>query len=141
MHYTPRRTCEGNRFGGFIIIQRDGGYDMTTGELTVYCGCEPVVDAEYQTDSDTPSPSVAIANAIAEAAGVDPLELPPLYGHVDIGALDAFLGAMTEPRTPGAILSFQIGTWNVFVRVDGKIRVCDATRSTAPKPAFESFTG
>lgn len=110
---------------------------METGELAVYRGCQPVVDARYDT-GDTHRPSTVIINAVSEAAEIDPMDLPPLHKVVDLDAVDALFARNGGHDTPEALLSFQIETWNVFVRADGRIRVCDATQPTEPTPVFES---
>ncbi len=108
---------------------------METGNLTVYRGCTPVVDASYNADNDR-SPSEVIIEALAEAAGSDPVELPPLYEFVDPDALDALFDRHDGAEDAEALISFKVDTWNVFVRADGRIRVCDATRPTDPEPIF-----
>lgn len=109
---------------------------MSEGQLTVYRNCKPIIDVEYQKGDDTPSPSVAIVNAVAKAAGVDPLDLPPLYESVDTDALDNLFGKHDGVEAAETIFSFRLDKWNVFVRGDGRIRVCDATRNTEPEPVF-----
>ena len=109
---------------------------MAEGQLTVYRSCEPILESKYQKGGDTPSPSVAIINAVAEAAGVDPLELPPLYESIDTDALDNLFGDLNGVNAAEKILSFRLDKWNVFVSGDGRIRVCDATRPTEPVPVF-----
>lgn len=104
---------------------------------TVYRGCTPVVDAYYGSSNDR-SPSEVIVEALAEAAGIDPLELPPLYEFVDTDALNALFDRHDGAEDAGALLSFTVDTWNVFVRADGRIRVCDATRPTEPEPIFDA---
>jgi hypothetical protein len=106
------------------------------GQLLVYRGCRPVVDAEYDFRSDS-SVTEAIIWALADAVGVDPTALPPLFDHVDPDALNA-LFSRRGSDAGDTILSFQVDTWNVFVRSDGRIRVCDGTQLTAPEPVFES---
>jgi hypothetical protein len=106
---------------------------MTTADRSIYRGCTPVIDAEYSETSNQP-PSEVIVDAIATAAGVDPLELPPLYEFVDPDALNSLF---RHDGATDALLSFTVDTWNVFVRGDGKIRVCDATRPTDPEPIFD----
>lgn len=105
---------------------------MRNGDLTVYRGCTSVIDAEY--NGDRP-PTEAIIEAVATASGVDPLDLPPIYEFVDPDALNTFFDRHTG--APNAVLGFEIETWNVFVRADGKIKVCDSTRPVDPKPVFE----
>ncbi len=107
---------------------------MKKERLTVYRGCTPVVDAYCGSGTDR-TPTEAIIEALRKAAGVDPAELPPLYEFVDGDALDALFERHDSAE---ALLSFRVETWNVFVRTDGRIRVCDVTRPTDPKPVFES---
>jgi len=110
---------------------------MKQGELTVYRGCTPVADAQYGPESDR-SPAEVIVDALAEAAGIDPLDLPPLYEFVDGDALDNLFEEHDGAKDADALLSFRVETWNVFVRADGRIRICDGTRPTDPQPVFES---
>lgn len=112
---------------------------MDSGNLTVYRGCTPVVDAEYDIESDR-SPAEVIVEALASAADVDPLDLPPLYDFVDADALNALFENHDGADDAKLILSFQVDTWNVFVRADGRIRVCDGTRPTDPEPVFAPST-
>ena len=109
-------------------------------ELTVYRGCTPVADAKYEPEDGFTSVAETIALAIADAAGVDPTALPPLYDYVDPDALNAMFDRRDGSTDDTAILSFQVETWNVFVSTDGRVRVCDATRSTDPAPVFEVST-
>ncbi|QSG02779.1 HalOD1 output domain-containing protein [Natranaeroarchaeum sulfidigenes] len=110
---------------------------MGTGGLTVYRECTPVVDANYRSDNDR-SPAEVIVEAVAEAAETDPIELPPLYEFIDADALDALFDRHDGAEETEALLSFNVDTWNVFIRRDGRIRVCDATRPTDPEPVFDS---
>ncbi|WP_348610948.1 HalOD1 output domain-containing protein [Halobaculum rarum] len=109
------------------------------GKISVYRGCTPVVDAEYDFESDR-SATDAIIWALADAVGVDPTGLPPLFDYVDPDALNALFDSSVRRTDGDALLSFQVDTWNVFVRSDGRIRVCDATQPTDPEPVFESTT-
>ncbi|MGQ4557240.1 HalOD1 output domain-containing protein [Halobellus sp. GM3] len=106
------------------------------GELLVYRGCTPVVDAEYDFGNDS-SATEAVLRALADAAGVDPTELPPLFDYVDPDALNALFEPSDGVKNGDTLLSFRVETWNVFVRSDGRIRVCDATQPTEPEPVFE----
>jgi len=105
--------------------------------LSIYRGCTPVVDAEYDPESGS-SAAEAVIWALADAAGVDPTDLPPLFDYVDPDALDALFNHYERGADSDSIFNFQVDTWNVFVRSDGRIRVCDATRPTEPEPVFES---
>jgi len=110
---------------------------MDGGEMAVYRGCTPVVDAKYEFENGV-SVTETIIWALADAADVDPTTLPPLYDYVDPDALNAMFDRRDELTDDNALLSFQVDTWNVFVSSDGRIRVCDATRPTEPEPVFES---
>ena len=110
---------------------------MKDGGLTVYRGCTPVVDAYCGPDTDR-TPTEAVIEALGKAAGVDPVELPQLYEFVDGDALDALFERHGGAEAAEALLSFRVETWNVFVRADGRIRVCDATKATDPEPVFGS---
>lgn len=112
---------------------------MDSGQLTVYRGCTPVVDTQYG-GRDDQSPAEVIIDALAAAAGVDPIDLPPLYEFVDPDALDNMFNRHEGAEEAEALLSFKVDTWNVFVRADGRIRICDGTRPTDPKPVFENCT-
>lgn len=103
----------------------------STGQLTVYRECTPIVDARYVPDIDA-SPTEAIIEALAEATGVDPLEFPPLYEYVDPDAVNSLFDRQGKSRAAATVIGFQVDTWNVFVRADGRIRVCDATQPTDP---------
>ena len=110
---------------------------MEQDALTIYRGCTPVVDSQYGPESDR-SPAEVIIDALAEAAGVDPLELPPLYEFVDGDALDSLFEEHDGASDAEALLSFRVEHWNVFVRADGRVRICDGSQPTDPKPVFES---
>lgn len=107
----------------------------TAGELSLYRECSPVVDAEYRPEIDD-SPSQVVVTALADATGVDPMELPPLSEYVDFDALNSLFQEQNGAAAEKMTLCFQVSCWNVFVRGDGRIRVCDATRRTEPEPVF-----
>lgn len=112
---------------------------MGTSGLTVYRESMPIADTEYDPESDDSLVPV-IVEALAEATGKDPLELPPLYEHVDAEALNQLFAGHRKTVAGDAVLSFTVEKWNVFVRADGRIRVCDATHRTDPEPVFEANT-
>ena len=68
------------------------------------------------------TPTNAIIDALANAANVDPLALPPLYDSIDTEALNQ-LFADYDGANAEALMSFSVDDWNVFVRRDGQIRV------------------
>lgn len=112
----------------------------TRANLSIYRGCTPVIDAEYDPETES-SATETVIWALAEAVGVDPVELPPLYDYVDPDALNALFEGHDGATDRDNLLSFQVGTWNVFVCSDGRIRVCDATKPTDPEPVFGSSSG
>lgn len=109
---------------------------MHATQLNVCCECSPVVDARY--DGSDHSLSVVIVEALAEATGSDPTDLPPLYDVVDLEALDNVIDQSDAETAGHRVVSFSVKEWNVFVCDDGRIRVCDATEHTDPKPVFAS---
>lgn len=110
---------------------------MVNRQLHVYRSCTPVVSIRYETEGYQ-TPSMAIVEAVAEAEGIDPAELPPMYEIVDSDAVDRLFTSYDEAEESEAVLSFTHDHWNIFVRGDGEIRVCDATQSTDPEPIFGS---
>jgi hypothetical protein len=109
---------------------------MTDSQLELYRGCLPVVDAQYEPGSPE-TPTAAIVQTLATAADTDPTEVAPLYEAIDTDALDRLFANHSGDAAADAVLSFTVETWNVFVRADGSIRICDATRPTDPMPVFE----
>lgn len=109
----------------------------TTGELSIHRECSPVVDATYRPEIDD-SPAEVVITALADATGVDPVDLPPLGEYVDFDALNSLFERHDSAVDTDLTLCFQVSCWNVFVRSDGRIRVCDATQQTEPEPVFAS---
>jgi hypothetical protein len=72
--------------------------------------------------------------------GCTPLELPPLHDCVEPDALNKLFQHQGGSGTTETVLSFKMKNWNVFIRDDGCIRVCDGTRPTDPTPVFTSPT-
>lgn len=101
---------------------------------TIYRSCTPVVDTWYDVGSNRMVTEV-IVEALAEAEGVDETELTPLYETIDLDALSALLENCAETDRD-IIMGFKYETWNVFVRGDGRVRVCDTTREIEPEPVF-----
>lgn len=110
---------------------------MDEAQLDISCQCSPVVDAVYRPDTGG-SPVEAVVDALARAAGTEPTNLKPLYDAVDTEALNQLFADREMASDANAVLCFQFETWNVFVRDDGRIRVCDAIQSTEPEPVFEN---
>lgn len=101
----------------------------------LYRRCTPIVDVQYHHESDTTAVE-AVINAVSKAADVDPVSLPPLYDSIDPDLLTQLLSA--TGATSGTTVSFGLGEWNVFVRADGRIRVCDRTEQDETEPVFEA---
>lgn len=109
---------------------------MDSGTGTLYCSCTPVVDARYQPGGSA-TPAEVIIDAVADAANVEPLELPLLYEFIDPDALNTLFQKREGGVDSEAVLRFRINNWNVFVCSNGRIRVCDATQSINPEPVFD----
>lgn len=118
-----------------IIRPQRGGDMVALGELTVYRGCTAVVDGKCPSERGQ-SAIGAIALALADAIGEDPTDIPPLYQYIDPDALNAMFDRDSRLTSDNAVLGFQVENWNVFIRSDGHIRVCDGNRRTEPEPVF-----
>jgi hypothetical protein len=87
-----------------------------------------VNQALYDPESDREL-VIALAEAIADAKDVDPLdsaEMPPLYESLDIAAFeDTFFGPSGAERVPqdGGIVTFHYTGYRVALRADGWIFV------------------
>ncbi|MFC7248248.1 HalOD1 output domain-containing protein [Halomicroarcula sp. GCM10025324] len=73
----------------------------------------PVVDVEYETENNH-SPVQAIVTALADAADIDPVDLPPISEHVDPAALNALFDPHDRTTDGDTVLSFQVdpGTYS-----------------------------
>lgn len=111
---------------------------MSDHELSMNCGCTPVYDTRYEGDGE---PIVAVVEALATVEGVEPLEMEPLYDVIDGGAVDRLFEDHTAPTEAAKTLMFTVDGWNVFVRSDGSIRVCDPNVPDDSAPVFEKATG
>lgn len=110
---------------------------MGNRQLSVQCDCTPVADIRYRPDGDL-SPGAAVVTAISRAAGTPPLDLPPLHDSVDVDALEALLERGTDDAgTAGDLRCFTVEDWNVFVREDGRIRVCEPAPPAERSPVFD----
>lgn len=78
---------------------------------------------EERADSDI---STAVVLAVARASGTDPMELPPLYDHVDPDALDALVAHNTERSAQTNLaITFLFTGYEVTIRADGEIIVSE----------------
>lgn len=115
------------------MTSRYDQWRMTDEEVPLNCEYEPVISTDFE-DFTNQTPSEVIIEAVAAAAGVDPLELPSLYNYVDPDAVDTLVsgrGGAAEPT-----LKFKMRTWDILIRGDGKICVCDRSRPIDPQPVF-----
>lgn len=112
---------------------------QTNGQSTVYRSSAPVVDARYDGEVDATITEV-LAEALAEAEGEPPTDLDPLYGVVDLDALTRLVEGRDRNTDGEALFAFSVESWHVFVRSDGRIRVCDRGRTTDPAPVFAGGT-
>jgi len=98
-------------------------------------------DAVYETRHERGEESIVMATsrALAEAEGVDPEALPPLHESIDADALSRlFDRGDGVDRPTETLLSFRVGNWQVFIRGDGRLLVCDTTRPVDPTPVFDA---
>jgi len=102
---------------------------------TIYRTCSPVVDERYD-DAEDRTVSEVLVDALAEAEGADPTELPCLYETLDLDILTQLFEGRDGTDSPDAVLSFAFEQWSVFVRADGRILVCDGQQYTDPVPVF-----
>lgn len=109
------------------------------GKLNIYRSCTPVVDAVYERDSER-TITETLVYALAEAEGVDAMDLPSIYDAIDLDAIANLFAEHDGAADAHALLTFTFGIWNVFVRADGRIRVCDGTQDTSPEPVFDGST-
>lgn len=65
----------------------------------------------------------AVVDAVAEAKGVDPLELEPLYTVVDPDALNNMFRPAVGSASSALELSFSMEGCEVVVRGDGEVAV------------------
>lgn len=106
-----------------------------SGDLSVYRRCPLVVEEKYDPATDQ-SIAECIIMALADAEDVPPTALPPLYDAIDLEAVEQLFERHTGLAGTGAFLSFQYERWNVFVRADGRIQICDGTEHTDAVPVF-----
>lgn len=107
-----------------------------TEQLSVYRSCAPVVDAWYDPDG-TLTLTAALADALAEAKGLHATELPPLFDVIDLDAIVKLFEGQDGAAAADAFLGFTYENWNVFIRADGRIRVCDGNQLVEPEPVFD----
>jgi hypothetical protein len=107
---------------------------MADTDQTVYRRSTPVVTSWYDRDSEE-SISEAIIGALAEAEGICETEVAPMYETIDLDAVNRLFASYGE-TSDSVLLNFSFENWDVFVRADGRIRVCDGARFTDPESVF-----
>jgi hypothetical protein len=95
-----------------------------------------VVDARFEKGGEE-TITDALVGALAAAEGVEVTDVDPVYEAVDLDALERLFGDHGGAADAEGLYSFTFDTWNVFVRADGRIRVCDGTRHVEPAPVFD----
>jgi len=75
-------------------------------------------DDRAETNGDVPI-DARVAEAVAEAKGVDALDLDPIYGVIDPDALDAVVQSMGSEGS----VAFEYEGFSVTVTGDGRIDV------------------
>ena len=106
-------------------------------ELALYRSCSVVSETFYEPEGGR-TLTEAFVDAVAEAEGVTPTELPSLYGSIDLDALTTLMTNSSKAVDAELLLGLRMNRWNVFVSSDGRIRVCDATEETrSPEPIFD----
>lgn len=103
--------------------------------------CTPIVETRFSaTDNASRSIVDALTTALAEVRGVDVTELDPLYDTVDLEALSALFEGPARVQDSGATFRFPYRQWVVIVRGDGRIQVCEESRTGDDDEGQEAFT-
>ena len=67
-------------------------------------------------------PSERVVRGVSNAAGCDPLELPPLFGAIDPDALDATIRSLSD-----GTVSFRFVGYDVTVDSHGEIELTEVS--------------
>lgn len=81
----------------------------------------------YVTSSQRPSTQVI--QALADAEGVEPTDLPPLYRSIDPDALDRLF---RDGRGPGSITFRYLG-YRIQITDDGRVELDTAKQEASPR--------
>ncbi|WP_126664425.1 HalOD1 output domain-containing protein [Haloterrigena salifodinae] len=79
------------------------------------------ITANWDADTEN-TPVYAVASAVAEAEGVDPVDLPPLYETIDPEALNDLLSSRDDSTV--ATVEFEYAGYAVTVSGEGMVTVC-----------------
>lgn len=74
--------------------------------------------------SGAPSPATALVEAICDATGARPTELPPLYESIDPEALDATLTDLADDSAAGRV-EFTYDDYRVTMTADCEGRIAE----------------
>ena len=113
---------------------------MTSDSPSVYCDCTPIAESDCDSAVTACSDTVltVLSETLAAATGRPFEELPPLYDVVDPDAIDQLFDRQhVRNGQKTAVLSFNYLQWNIFVRSDGHIRVCDTRVVSDVAPVFD----
>lgn len=73
---------------------------------------------------DSGSLSTTVVTAVAKAASVEPMDLPPMYEAIDPDALDKLLGGgLGRSESYNGYVTFSYADYSVTVHADGEIVV------------------
>lgn len=107
---------------------------------TFQCQCNPVSDTTFRGESGR-SLLEAVVHSVAALEDVEPTDLDPLYETLDVDALNKLLDSRDDIGAEPMKFTFSYHGWNVFVREDGTIRICDPEPEVESAPAFERAVG
>lgn len=97
----------------------------------MHCECTPVCDWEF--DEGTP-PTEAVVQALAAVENAPTREIKSLNEVIDT---ESFNQLFRDHSDGSVAVSFSIEGWNVFVRSDGFVRLCDSSQPAESAPVFE----
>lgn len=107
---------------------------------TLQCQCSPVCDATFG-GARGRTLVEAVVHSVAGIEDVEPTELDPLYESIDVDALTHLFASRNDVGDEPMAITFSYHGWNVFVREDGHVRVCDPEPAVELAPAFERTAG
>lgn len=91
------------------------------------------VSSTVRTISGEEETSATVVSAVADAKGVDPLDLDPLYDWVDADALDAIFSPSEGAAPASAELRFSMDDCEVVVRGTGEVVVATGAEHASAK--------
>lgn len=109
---------------------------MSSSETINHCNGK-VVRADRWDPISGESPAARIIETVASAAECDPLDLPPLFDFVDPETINRHVQPRDQDTPTQRVLTFAYAdSWQVYLRGDGEIRVCDRSIHSDPRPVF-----